>query len=104
LPLLISHFLKKFTAEIGKDIRGMAQDAIALLENYSYPGNVRELENTIERAVVLTERDIIQKEDLELYVSAEHEATEFGGYVPTNSEELKEMKRHIRDKSVETIE
>jgi transcriptional regulator with GAF, ATPase, and Fis domain len=104
LPLLISHFLKKFTSEIGKEIRGVAPDAMALLESYAYPGNVRELENTVERAVVLTEGDIIRKEELELFDKADEDATTFGGYIPINADELKEMKRHIRGKAVETIE
>lgn len=104
LPLLISYFLKKFTAEIGKEIRGIAPDAMALLESYTYPGNVRELENTIERAVVLTEGEIIHKEDLELFDSAGPEVTEFEGYIPTTADELKEMKKDIRGKAVETIE
>jgi len=103
IPLLVSHFLKKYTAEIGKEIRGIAPDALAFLEEYPFPGNVRELENTIERAVVLVEGDIISKDDLELADGEEQEATP-GGYVPTSAEELKEMKRHIRGKSVETIE
>ena len=55
LPLLIAHFLKEFAEEMGKDIRGLAPDALALLENYPFTGNVRELENIIERAVVLVE-------------------------------------------------
>jgi len=103
IPLLVSHFLKKYTAEIGKEIRGIAPDALAFLEEYPFPGNVRELENTIERAVVLVEGDIISKDDLELADGEEQESTP-GGYVPTSAEELKEMKRHIRGKSVETIE
>lgn len=106
IPLLISYFFKKFTDEIGKDIRGLAPDAKAMLESYAFPGNVRELENTIERAVVLTEGDFITKDDLELFgakpPAAEH--IEFAGHVPCNSDELKEMKRHIRERSVEDIE
>ncbi len=106
IPLLINHFLNKFIDEIGKEIRGFTPEAMALLENYSYPGNVRELENTIERAVVLTERDVISKDDLELYntVAVTEEKVDFDGHVPFSSEELKEMKRHIRERAVETIE
>jgi len=103
IPILIRHFVNKFVQEIGKDLRGIAPDAMQYLENYSFPGNVRELVNTIERAVVLTEGDIIQKENLELFDSAEPEP-DFEGYVPTNAEALKEMKRHIRDRSVENVE
>jgi DNA-binding NtrC family response regulator len=62
------------------------------------------LENTIERAVVLAEGDIIHKEDLELSDRDAHEPVTAGSYVPTSAEELKEMKRHLRDKAVEDIE
>jgi len=104
IPLLVTHFLKKYTSEIGKDIRGIAPDALNFLEEYPFPGNVRELENTIERAVVLVEGDIISKEDLELAEGEKQEAPLGGGYVPTSAEELKEMKRHVRGKAVENIE
>jgi DNA-binding NtrC family response regulator len=104
IPLLIRHFIAKFIQEVGKDnLRGIAPDAMQFLENYPFPGNVRELVNTIERAVVLTEGDIIQKENLELGEADEPES-DFDGYVPTNAEALKEMKRHIRDRSVENVE
>ena len=103
IPILIRHFINKFIQEIGKDLRGIAPDAMQYLENYAFPGNVRELVNTIERAVVLAEGDIIQKENLELFDTAEP-GPDFEGYVPTNAEALKEMKRHIRDRSVENVE
>ncbi|MDR3578409.1 MAG: sigma-54 dependent transcriptional regulator [Oryzomonas sp.] len=107
IPLLINHFLKKFTNAVGKTIRGISPDAMAFLESYDYPGNVRELENTIERSVVLAAGEIIHKEDLEL--SAEDAAAAGSsegeeGYIPQTGDELKEMKRHIRDHAVETVE
>jgi len=106
IPLLISHFLKKFTAMVGKNMRGIAPDAMALLESYDYPGNVRELENTIERAVVLASGEIIHKEDLELRAEdvGGPPSGDAEGYVPHTADELKEMKRHIRDHAVESIE
>jgi len=104
IPILIRHFLKKYTAEIGKEIRGVAPDVLSFLENYSYPGNVRELENVIERAVVLAEGDVIRNEDLELWDNTDTAAQEKIERVPLNSEELKEMKRHIREHAVEALE
>lgn len=104
IQLITRHFLQKYNADLGKQIRGIAPDALAFLEEYPFPGNVRELENTIERAVVLTEGDIIHKEDLELSDRDAPEPVIGGSYVPTSAEELKEMKRHIRDKAVEEIE
>lgn len=59
----------------------MSPDALTLLEEYSFPGNVRELENIIERAVVLCEGDIINRVDLELR-SSEGESSAELGFVP----------------------
>ncbi len=61
---LIDHFLKHFAAENGKQIQGVSPEARDLLMKYDYPGNVRELENIIERAVVITRRSIISIDDL----------------------------------------
>ncbi len=54
VPLLVEHFLARYSAENGKEVRGVSQEALALMLDYSWPGNVRELENVIERAVVLS--------------------------------------------------
>jgi DNA-binding NtrC family response regulator len=103
IPVLIKHFLKKFSAEVGKDIRGMASDALAMLEEYTFTGNVRELENIIERAVVLAEGDIVRKEDLELQ-STYGEAHQPEPFVPQSLNELKETKRQIRERAIEPVE
>jgi DNA-binding NtrC family response regulator len=104
IPILIRHFLKKYTLEIGKEIKGVAPDVMSFLEKYSYPGNVRELENIIERAVVLAEGDSIRNEDLELWDGTETASNTMIERIPQNAEELKEMKRHIRDHAMESLE
>jgi transcriptional regulator with PAS, ATPase and Fis domain len=53
IPLLVEHFLRKFSAENDKVVRQVAPEAMRVLLDYAWPGNVRELENVIERAVVL---------------------------------------------------
>jgi two-component system NtrC family response regulator len=68
LPLLIEHFLRRFAEKNGKTIRGLTHEARDTLLRYDYPGNVRELENLIERAVVLTRDDVITSGDLPLIV------------------------------------
>ena len=55
IPLLADHFVEKYAADQGKDVRRIATSAIDLLMSYHWPGNVRELENSIERAVLLCE-------------------------------------------------
>jgi DNA-binding NtrC family response regulator len=59
IPDLVRHFLARFCAEEGKRIRAVAPEAVALLRTYPWPGNVRQLENAVFRAVVLAETDQI---------------------------------------------
>ncbi|WP_305044645.1 sigma-54-dependent transcriptional regulator [Geoalkalibacter sp.] len=104
LRLLIAHFLKLFGDEMGKEVRGLAPDALDLLEAYPFPGNVRELENIIERAVVLAQGEFIQREDLELNVESAPDHPLLSDYVPQRADELKERKRQIRERVVEPLE
>lgn len=64
IPLLIEHFIDKYNRMMGKEIEGMAEDALELLMRYPYPGNVRELENIIEHAFVMCREAKIQREHL----------------------------------------
>lgn len=64
IPLLAYHFLKKNSEKLGKKVERLSVDALQAIQNYRWVGNVRELENVIERAVVLTNSDFIQVTDL----------------------------------------
>jgi transcriptional regulator with PAS, ATPase and Fis domain len=64
IPLLLEHFVKKFRAEKQKDIVGVSDEVITLLMKYSYPGNIRELENIIEYGFILCPGGFIQLEHL----------------------------------------
>lgn len=64
IPLLVEHFIKKYSEENQKEIEGIEPDAMEVLMKYWWPGNVRELEHCIERAVVLTKSNNIKVEDL----------------------------------------
>jgi two-component system, NtrC family, response regulator AtoC len=64
IPILLDHFLARNNARFNTQIRGIDAEARRLLLEYAWPGNVREMENTIERAMVLTERDSLSAEDL----------------------------------------
>ncbi|MFN2350269.1 MAG: AAA family ATPase, partial [Thioalkalivibrio sp.] len=97
IPLLINYFLHKFSHEIGKKIKGLSADAQIAMHQYPFRGNVRELENIIERAVVLTQGEIIQRESLELPGSQEQALGAEEITTPLNSEELKEAKRKVRE-------
>jgi DNA-binding NtrC family response regulator len=64
IPPLIDHFLNRFAAENGKRLQGTDSETRDLLLKYDYPGNVRELENIIERAVVITRGEVVSSRDL----------------------------------------
>jgi len=64
IPLLSYFFLKKYSVLMGKDVKEIAQDVLSILMNYDFPGNVRELENIVERGVALSNSNIIGVEQL----------------------------------------
>jgi two-component system response regulator PilR (NtrC family) len=64
IPLLVEHFVKRYAAELGKRMAGVSPEALAALCAYDYPGNVRELENLVERAVTLEPTATIQRSSL----------------------------------------
>jgi len=64
IPLLIKHFISRFSAENSKKIEGLSSEAMDILLKYDYPGNIRELENIIERAVVIARHSVISVDDL----------------------------------------
>jgi len=64
IPLLASHFLKKFERSLSRGGMRFSKGAMKLLLSYAWPGNVRELENTIERAAILAETDVIHSHDM----------------------------------------
>src|SRR5262249_42045012 len=66
---LAERFVRRFARELGKDVRGLTADSLRALDNYAFPGNVRELENMIERAVALASGRAMGLGDLPATVS-----------------------------------
>ena len=64
IPILVQHFIHKFSKELKKGVSGVSEEALKILLNYSWPGNVRELENIIQRAITLSQHEVILPEDL----------------------------------------
>lgn len=66
IPLLVDFFLDHFQKEIGKPVPGISEAAMELLENYNWPGNIRELRNCIERALIVTNEELVRPDHLTL--------------------------------------
>jgi DNA-binding NtrC family response regulator len=94
------HFLRQFADLTGKDIKGFSKEASVRLTTYDWPGNVRQLKNAIERAVILCEGEEITPRELPAL-------DDLGGLVvqvPENNEALKRVKKEIRENAVREVE
>ena len=90
IPLLVDHFIARFNRLRGKDISGISSEALAILMDHDFPGNVRELENIIEHAFVLCPGGLIKPEHLPEYLRTKAETP-----VPRVGTSLKEIEKAI---------
>ncbi|MEK6693112.1 MAG: sigma-54 dependent transcriptional regulator [Nitrospirota bacterium] len=98
IPLLSEYFLKRYCEHLGKEVTHISAEAMKTLLSHDWPGNVRQLENTIHRAVLLCMGRTIKPEHLTFLESKSLND------IPKTSEELKERKKDLRSKSIEEIE
>lgn len=103
IPALAHHFLEKHSRQMERAGLTISPEAMKLLVKYDWPGNVRQLENTIERAIITTDGDTIRTEDLPLSVRSRKTSLEPDS-VPKSSSELKTLKRQLRDEAVKDVE
>ncbi len=66
IPLLVEHFVAKYNAEMGKNCTGVTDEVMRMLVSYEWKGNIREMQNVIERAVIFAEEDVIRPADIGL--------------------------------------
>ncbi len=101
IPALAHHFLNVLSKEVGKKFTGFSEGAMSLLMQYDWRGNVRELENTVHRAVILATGEVIRRAHLAGIIEA---GPRMDLDVPKTSDELKRLKKAARERSVEEIE
>jgi transcriptional regulator with GAF, ATPase, and Fis domain len=102
IPFLAQHFLIKYCQEMAKNPKRISPAVMEMFLRYSWPGNIRELENIIERAVIMSDEEEILPRHFPFPLQDSQEGISFP--VPKNSDELRELKRHLRDKAVEEAE
>jgi len=98
IPLLIFHFLEKYDRQHGKEVRHISAEAMQALMSASWPGNIRQLENTIERAVILATGNTLMPHHVT--TPAGQDATG----APKSLGELRRLKKDLRYKSTEEVE
>ncbi len=92
IPLLVEHFIEKFNEKLGLAVGGIEKDALSALMTYRWPGNIRELENCMERAMILADSETIKKTDLppEIAETAKPREQKGDGISPQTSFSIKD--------------
>jgi two-component system response regulator AtoC len=99
IPLLAASILSRLNAQVGHAIKGFTSEALAMLCNYEFYGNVRELENILERAVIFATGDELTCDDLDLRDSVFTKEQKKSEQPPEDKENAKSLK----DAEVDTI-
>ncbi len=104
LALLERHFIARFAAQYGKELRGMTHRAQIRLSQHSWPGNVRELENVLGHAAMMTLGDTIDVQDLPLYLRAGAPEQKDQAIAPAPATEVGSYEQHERLLLVRALE
>jgi two-component system NtrC family response regulator/two-component system response regulator HydG len=101
VPLLVDHFIKKYSEENKKQFDGISPDALALLMAYDWPGNVRELENMVERAVVMCNQQVIGRQHFPLVAGAGE--SDIRGIPPIPGSSLEDIEKYAIQRTLEAV-
>jgi two-component system NtrC family response regulator len=102
IPRLAYHFLRLFCRKTGKRLKGFSDEALEMLINYQWPGNVRQLKNVVERLVIMSEHDVLSFWDI--FDQMQSRRQQRNGSVPESIQALKEAKQNILNDSFLPLE
>jgi two-component system, NtrC family, response regulator PilR len=98
---LVAHFVRKIAVEIGKEVKGVSPETLAILERYHWPGNIRELENIVERAIVLGNSDTLEPDALPTTITVPKELQDVGIDIPVGGVDLEETMDRIERRYIQ---
>src|SRR5439155_23817097 len=102
IPVLIDYFLKKHTRNTSRLVKGLTTETRRILTDYGWPGNVRQLESAIERAILLCEGDMIIPDDLPTEVRQESQTAATGGFkLPADGISFEEGEKNLIPQSLD---
>jgi two-component system response regulator PilR (NtrC family) len=100
IPLLVAHFIARITHDVGKSVRGISPESLAILERYHWPGNIRELENIVERAIVLGSGEILAPESLPPHLRAPRDERTLDVDIPPTGMNLEDTLARIESRYI----
>ena len=98
---LVAHFVRKIGREIGKEVKTVSRDTLAILERYHWPGNIRELENVVERAIVLGNTDTLEPEALPSMLTVAKDTQDMSIEIPAGGIDLEQTLDRIERRYIQ---
>ncbi|KYH28852.1 sigma 54-interacting transcriptional regulator [Clostridium colicanis] len=97
INLLLEHFIEKISNKLNKKISGISPDVMPYLQNYDWPGNIRELENVVERAINMCDGDFITLKDFPFYIKSPANTKQNNALINISEGELKTMEEYEKE-------
>jgi two-component system, NtrC family, response regulator PilR len=100
IPLLVAHFVARITKDVGKSVQAISPESLAILERYHWPGNIRELENVVERAIVLGSGELLSPESLPPHLRAPRDEQAVSVEIPPTGMDLEDTLSRIENRYI----
>ena len=100
IPLLVAHFVARITKDVGKSVQAISPESLAILERYHWPGNIRELENVVERAIVLGSGELLSPESLPPHLHAPRDEQAVSVEIPPTGMDLEDTLSRIENRYI----
>ena len=100
IPLLVAHFVARITKDVGKRVQAISPESLAILERYHWPGNIRELENVVERAIVLGSGEFLSPESLPPHLRAPRDEQAVSVEIPPAGMDLEDTLSRIEHRYI----